>query len=377
MLKTQWIAYAISFISAYAMPATVPILPALAEEFSMTESAIGLVTTAFTLPCILLTPAFGILADRLPPRVILLPCILLYGVGCFACGTAQSLEALLFWRMIQGAGGACLGLLNTTLLGGISTGMERARFMGRTYVSICSGVIFFTLLAGWVGGKDWRYAFWIPALFNIPLFIACLLTPLRSSGGTGDFLGSCRRMVRALCSRQILPILCISFINIGVNMGAVMTFFPGYAHTHFGTPTSGLGMCYGLSALGMLAGSLFVAHNRRFSLFTVIRAVAILSACGIALMPFLPSFWILLIPLLLCALQDGAIRPCLSAIMAGRGEGEQRSAIMSLDVTVFRLSQALSPLIFGGVLALAGYEGVFFSGAAALLIIVLLTFQKN
>ena len=104
MLKVQWIAYAVSFISAYAMPATVPVLPALAEEFAMPESSMGLLMAAFTLPCILLTPLFGILADRVSPRLILLPCILLYGAGGFACGTAQSLEALLLWRMVQGAG---------------------------------------------------------------------------------------------------------------------------------------------------------------------------------------------------------------------------------------------------------------------------------
>ncbi len=372
MLKVQWIAYAVSFISAYAMPATVPVLPALAEEFAMPESSMGLLMAAFTLPCILLTPLFGILADRVSPRLILLPCILLYGAGGFACGTAQSLEALLLWRMVQGAGGACLGLLNTTLLGGVAEGMERSRFMGRTYVAICAGVMFFTLLAGWAGGMDWRYAFWVPSLFTIPLFLACLLTRLPSSGVRRSFPDCCRGMAEALRSRRVLAVLGISFINIGVNMGAVMTFFPGYAHLRFGTPSSGLGMCYGLSALGMLAGSLFVARNRRFPPFTVIRAAALLSAGGIALMPFLPSFWALLVPLWLCSLQDGAIRPCLSAVMAGLGGREQRSAVMSLDVTVFRLSQSLSPLLFGGALELAGYGGVFLGGAAALLLLVLL-----
>ena len=45
---------------------------------------------------------------------------------------------------------------------------------------------------------------------------------------------------------------------------------------------------------------------------------------------------------------------------------------MSLDVTVFRLSQSLSPLLFGGALELAGYDGMFLGGAAALLLLVLL-----
>ena len=161
-------------------------------------------------------------------------------------------------------------------------------------------------------------------------------------------------------------------VQVKIFPNAVMTFFPGYAHLRFGTPSSGLGMCYGLSALGMLAGSLFVARNRRFPPFTVIRAAALLSAGGIALMPFLPSFWALLVPLWLCSLQDGAIRPCLSAVMAGLGGREQRSAVMSLDVTVFRLSQSLSPLLFGGALELAGYDGMFLGGAAALLLLVLL-----
>ena len=57
--------------------------------------------------------------------------------------------------------------------------------------------------------------------------------------------------------------------------------------------------------------------------------------------------------------------------MAGLGGREQRSAVMSLDVTVFRLSQSLSPLLFGGALELAGYDGMFLGGAAALLLLVL------
>ena len=49
-----------------------PLLPVLAEKFSLNLTQIGLITGVSTLMAFLIQPVFGLLADRYPPKRILL-----------------------------------------------------------------------------------------------------------------------------------------------------------------------------------------------------------------------------------------------------------------------------------------------------------------
>jgi DHA2 family multidrug resistance protein len=83
---------------------------------SATQDEISWVMTFNIVATAVATPATGWLADRLGPRQVMIWAAMLFGASTFMCGTSNSLEELIFWRIVQGAAGAPLVPLGQTLL---------------------------------------------------------------------------------------------------------------------------------------------------------------------------------------------------------------------------------------------------------------------
>ena len=87
-------------IVSTAMPTIVAKLGGL-ELYSWVFS-IYMLTSALT------TPIFGKLADLFSRRRLMLIGIAIFVVGSTLCGAAQSMEALIFFRAVQGLGGGAI-----------------------------------------------------------------------------------------------------------------------------------------------------------------------------------------------------------------------------------------------------------------------------
>ena len=83
-------------------------LPQMAGNLGATSEEIGWVSTGYILSNVIVLPLTAWLASRFGRKNYLGFSILLFVVASFFCGTSGSLGALVFWRIIQGAGGAAL-----------------------------------------------------------------------------------------------------------------------------------------------------------------------------------------------------------------------------------------------------------------------------
>lgn len=83
-------------------------LPQMAGNLGATTEEIGWVSTGYILSNVIVLPLTAWLASRFGRKRYLGGSILLFVLASFFCGTAGSLPALVFWRIIQGAGGAAL-----------------------------------------------------------------------------------------------------------------------------------------------------------------------------------------------------------------------------------------------------------------------------
>jgi EmrB/QacA subfamily drug resistance transporter len=145
-------------IVSTAMPTIVAKLGGL-ELYSWVFS-IYMLTSALT------TPIFGKLADLFSRRRLMLVGVAIFVAGSTLCGVAQSMEALILFRAIQGLGGGAIYALSFIVVGVLYPSQERAKMQG-----IISGIWGVAAILGPLAGGlivehwDWRWAFFV----NLPV----------------------------------------------------------------------------------------------------------------------------------------------------------------------------------------------------------------
>src|SRR5260370_28558729 len=91
-------------------------IPRLQADFGAPLSSVQWVATGYTLAQGVATPLTPFLSERLGLKRLYLLAVALFTIGSAFCGLAWSLEVLIFFRVLQGAAGACLFPLSITML---------------------------------------------------------------------------------------------------------------------------------------------------------------------------------------------------------------------------------------------------------------------
>jgi EmrB/QacA subfamily drug resistance transporter len=132
---------------------------------------VSMIFSIYLLVCAVTTPIYGKLADIFGRKRTLILSIVLFLIGSFLSGFAQTMTQLIIFRAIQGLGAGAVLPLSTTIVGDIFNTQERAR-MQALFGSVwaISGVSG-PLIGGFiVGSLSWRWVFYI----NIPFGLVAL-----------------------------------------------------------------------------------------------------------------------------------------------------------------------------------------------------------
>ena len=138
------------------------IMPQIQGAMSATADEVSWVVTFNLLATAIATPMTGWLVTRFGRKRTMCVCIAGFGISTLMCGLSQSLEELIFWRIVQGAFGAPMLPLNQTVMLDIYP-REQLRFaMGATGMGSVVGPVIGPAMAGWLAETySWRYAFYI------------------------------------------------------------------------------------------------------------------------------------------------------------------------------------------------------------------------
>lgn len=142
------------------------------REFDATAAEVAWTMTGYTLALASVIPATGWAADRFGTKRLYLIAIVLFTAGSVLCATADSLEALVAFRVLQGLGGGMLMPLGMTILTR-AAGPERVgRVMAVLGIPMLLGPIFGPIIGGWlIDSASWHWIF----LINLPIGIAALI----------------------------------------------------------------------------------------------------------------------------------------------------------------------------------------------------------
>jgi predicted MFS family arabinose efflux permease len=88
-----------AFLELYC---TQPLLPMLTRLFHASKTGVGMTVSAATMGVALSAPLFGMLAERLPRKRVIVTALVGISIPTLLAATSASLAQLIFWRFLQG-----------------------------------------------------------------------------------------------------------------------------------------------------------------------------------------------------------------------------------------------------------------------------------
>lgn len=161
------------------------VLPAIAEDLSVTVGSAGALVSGFAAGMVIGAPLTAALARRWPPRAALLDFLAVFAAAHVVGALTTNFSVLLATRVIAALANA--GFLAVAFTVAVSTaGAGRGAralsvLLAGTTVAMVVGVPAGALVGAEAG---WRATFWVVAVLCVPPFLAIALSgPLRASGG--------------------------------------------------------------------------------------------------------------------------------------------------------------------------------------------------
>ena len=180
----------------YAMAITVAnvVLPQMRGALSATPDQVAWVVTFNLVATAVVTPISGWLSNRFGRRNVMLFCALGFSISSVLCGLANSLEALVFYRVLQGAFGAPLVPVSQAII--LDTFPKNQHALATALWGV--GVVFGPIIGPTLGGAiaeeySWRWVFFMIVPFGLITTAAIWMfikrRPNRPKGPSLDWVG--------------------------------------------------------------------------------------------------------------------------------------------------------------------------------------------
>ena len=253
----------------------------LAGRLHAPLSTIQWVTTGYMLALSMVIPLTGWAGGRFGVKRMWMVSLGLFIGGSALCGLSWSVGSLIFFRLIQGAGGGLILPLAQTVLAQAAGPQRMGRVMGVIGVPMMLGPVLGPVIGGFiVDSLSWRWIFFV----NLPIGVVALLAALRWMAPDGE--------------RTRHPLDTVGFVLLPPGLAAIVYgMSEAGSHGTITNPSTVIGVVVGVAlvaafvvhALRMREGTPLVDvrlfANRQFSAAaatTCILAVALFGAMLLA-----------------------------------------------------------------------------------------------
>lgn len=355
----------------------VPVVPAFARSFGVSQALAGLVISVYGLGRLLFDLPMGGLTDRFGRRSVIVAGEIITAVGSFLCGSADSFGQLVFFRFIAGVGAATVLTGAQVVLADISTPENRPVLMntyqGLFLAAVGIGPSVGGIVADALGVRAPFFGF--AALSLAAAGVCAWQVPetrhrardRRAEAGMAAIPPVPLRDALAVLLRRrgFLLIGLVSFTQFAARTGALFNVVPLMGVARLGLSASAVGVALSVASLmNLVTIPLSTLVMRRYG-----RKGAIVPStlvCGLAFATFALAYQypVFLLATVLWGLGGGvggAAPGAYAADMAPRGAN---GATMGAYATLADAGYVLGPFLLGLLADLAGYSASLLTIAA-------------
>lgn len=337
----------------------IPILPQISHELNISAFQVSMLITVFGLVAIVLIPVAGYLSDRYGRKIVIMPSLILAGVGGAVCVVAawfmDGLAAywvILGGRFLQGIGAAGAFPIVIPFVGDLfNDEKEISKSLGIIETSNTFGKVVSPILGAFLGTLLWFAPFIaIPILCLISFLLVVFLVKKpekddhKEKPSLRDFMSGIAGILREK-GRWLYAIFAIGgicmFLIFGVLFYLSETLETKY-NLHGSTKGFVLAIPLALLCLSSYGGGKIIGQNKNlmkwlgFSGMVLLTIAMLIAGFGSGIY-FLVSF------LSLVGIGIGVALPCMDALITEGIEKENRGTITSLYSSMRFIGVALGP----------------------------------
>lgn len=336
----------------------IPVLPEIRRQLKVSSFQTSLLITAYSVMAILLIPIAGYLSDRLGRKAVIIPSLLIAGIGGGICGAAavwmdNAYYVILLGRILQGVGAAGAMPIVLPLVGDMfSSDEDISSGLGIIETANTFGKVLSPILGTALVAVVWHLPFWmipVMCLISIVLVLFFVKKPRQSDSKpvpVRDFLKQVVMLIKDN-ARWLLAIFAIGGLGMFILFSSLFYLSETLEDKH-GYKGIMKGLLLAIP-LAVLSTASYVTGkwigNNKLAMKWIIVCGFVLSTVGLLMCLLSASVLSLFIWLSAAFLGIGASLPCLDSFITASIEKKQRGTISSLYSSMRFVGVAAGPMV--------------------------------
>ncbi|MFD1363360.1 MFS transporter [Lentibacillus salinarum] len=360
----------------------IPIFPAMKSALNLSQMQVSLTITVFSIAGAIFIPIVGYLSDRFSRKAVILPSLILYGLGGLLAGFGAALFShsyvwILIGRTLQGLGAAGTAPVAMALTGDLFKGGEQSRVLGIFEASNGLGKVLSPILGSLLGLMVWYMVFFaFPVVCLIAVLLVWLFVKEKSNFQSPPPLGKYIRGLLGVFKHEGRW-LFTTYLAGGTclfTLFGILFFLSDVLEKSYDIDGVIKGLILAIPLLIMVTTS-YITGTRIGKNLEKMKKIAVIGFVLMTISYGSLVFFEKLVPFLavlgISSVGAGLVLPCVNSIITGAVKKERRGFVTSLYGSVRFLGVAAGPPVFSRLMEWSR-TGMFTSLAVFTLLVGLL-----
>jgi len=372
----------VPFIMVLGNSMLIPVLPQLQEALKLNEFKSSMIITAFSIPGLLI-PLAGFLSDRFGRKKVIIPGLILYGLGGIIAGLAaiwldgRAYTWIIGGRIIQGIGAAGTTPIAMALAGDLFTGHQRSKALGVVEAANGFGKVLSPVLGAAIGLIAWYATFlFFPAIIiPIALGVWFLIKEPEGNRATKSIAQYSQAIKKVFHEKSaLLSVIFLAGTVALLILFGMLFFLSDYLEETVGLKGMVKGAALAVPVLFMSVTSfttgLLIKNNVQLMKWLVVTGLGLVAGSLAALNAY-QNIYFFFAGISIAGLGTGMLLPCLNTMITSTTATEERGLITSIYGSVRFLGVAAGPPLFGYLMEISKaymyWGGAILAGVTAVI----------
>ncbi|WP_066049100.1 MFS transporter [Robertmurraya korlensis] len=360
----------------------IPILPQMKSALGLSQLQASLTITVFSIAAAIFIPILGYLSDRFSRKIIIVPALIIYGIGGLLAGFGASvLEKSYMWiligRTLQGIGAAGTAPIAMALTGDLFKGGEESRVLGIVEASNGLGKVLSPIIGSLLAIVAWYAVFYaFPAICLISVLLSWIFIKEKRNRQAPPPFGKYARGLISVFKREgrWLFTTYLAGATCLFTLFGILFYLSDVLEQQYGINGVKKGLILAIpllvqGATAYITGSKIGKNMVKMKRLTVLGFMLMfISYITLTLIEKIVPF---LLVLVISSVGTGLVLPCINSLITGSVGKERRGFVTSLYGSVRFIGVAVGPPVFTRLMDWSR-TGMFISIAVLALIVGLL-----
>lgn len=369
----------------------IPVLPLISKNLKINSFQVSLIISVYSIVAIFLIPIAGYLSDRFGRKNVMVPCLIIAGIGGAVSGWASwkmddPFMFILLGRVLQGIGSAGAAPVVIPLVGDMFTEDEQITAgLGLTETANTAGKVLSPVIGATLATFIWFLPFlFIPFFSAISVFLVIFLVKVpkkkeKEIEPIKEFLHSVKECFKHN-GKWLFAIFLVGGIIMFVLFG-ILFYLSDMLEKQYAIDGVKKGLLLAIPLLALSISSFIsgkkIGESKNLMKIVIVVGMGLVTVSFIALR-IQHSFFYLISFLVITGIGIGIALPSLDAIITQRIEKDQRGTMTSFYSSMRFIGVAAGPPAYSYFMTVSDHLIYYISGGASLLAaIVVIVFIKS